>query len=406
MYSSSDKNQGYDPLHDGPEMGPTPPQPKEQFIPPTRPEKSNDFLGFRQPVQRVLAGLITLVLLVVVVLALRMFTGNQPLAQKPANQLKPGITPTITLSGPVPDLANIKDVSLSSGIPRLAQIHTILPTRPRNKVTKYTVQAGDTVIGIAQKFGLKPETILWGNYFTLLDNPSFLAPDEELNILPVDGVYHKWSAGEGLNGVASYYGVTPEEIVNFPANNLTMDTVGDLGNPNIKPDTWLVIPGGTREFIDWSAPPVAADTTNSTGGVAASCGIINGGAKGVGYFVWPANHHYLSGFDYTPSTNHLGIDVDGETGDPVYATDNGVVVYAGWNEYGYGNEVVINHGNGWQSRYAHLSQIGVECGQSVNQGQVIGLIGSTGRSSGSHLHFELISDIHGKVNPHDYLPPS
>ena len=134
---------------------------------------------------------------------------------------------------------------LSSGIPRLAQIHTILPTRPRNKVTKYTVQAGDTVIGIAQKFGLKPETILWGNYFTLLDNPSFLAPDEELNILPVDGVYHKWSAGEGLNGVASYYGVTPEDIINFPANDLTMDTVGDLGNPNIKPDT---LAGDSRRF--------------------------------------------------------------------------------------------------------------------------------------------------------------
>ena len=93
MYSSSDKHEGYDPLHDGPEMGPKPPQPKEQIIPPTRPEKSNDFLGFRQPVQRVLAGLITLVLLVVVVLALRMFTGNQPLAQKSERPGKTGHHP-------------------------------------------------------------------------------------------------------------------------------------------------------------------------------------------------------------------------------------------------------------------------------------------------------------------------
>ena len=87
-------------------------------------------------------------------------------------------------------------------------------------VVKYTVQEGDTLFGIAEKFGLKPETILWGNYYVLLDDPHALKPGQELNILPVNGTYHEWQQGEGLNGVAKYYGVTPEDIINYPANNL------------------------------------------------------------------------------------------------------------------------------------------------------------------------------------------
>ena len=80
-----------------------------------------------------------------------------------------------------------------------------------------------------------------------------------------------------------------------------------------------------------------------------------------------------------------------------------MVVYAGWNNWGYGNVVVINHGNSWQTLYAHLSAISVGCGQSVFQGSVIGAIGSTGNSTGSHLHFEMMH-AGGKVNPWDYLP--
>jgi murein DD-endopeptidase MepM/ murein hydrolase activator NlpD len=134
-----------------------------------------------------------------------------------------------------------------------------------------------------------------------------------------------------------------------------------------------------------------------------ACSAVANGAVGAGVFIWPANHHFLSGFDYSPGANHSGIDVDGETGDPVYAVDNGVVVYAGWNNWGYGNMVVINHGNGWQTLYAHLSAYNVQCGQSIYQTNVIGAIGSTGNSTGSHLHFEMMYNG-TKVNPHDYLP--
>lgn len=290
------------------------------------------------------------------------------------------------------------------GIPRLADLHTTVPTRPRQEVTKYTVQKGDTIFGIAEKFGLKPETILWGNQYILGDNPHNLVPEQELNILPTNGTYYEWQAGDGLNGVSSFFGVTPEEIINYSGNDLNPNEIGDFSRPNIEPGTWLIIPGGTREFVTWSAPAIPRDNP----GVAkvlgpGACGTVADGAVGIGAFIWPANNRFLSGFDYSPATNHAGIDIDGDLGDAIYAADNGVVVYAGWNNWGYGNVVVINHGNGWQTLYAHLSTYNVACGQSVWQGTVVGGFGSTGKSSGPHLHYEMMYNG-TKVNPWDYLP--
>ncbi|NJC96387.1 MAG: hypothetical protein C3F07_05540 [Anaerolineales bacterium] len=297
-------------------------------------------------------------------------------------------------------------VDAFDGIPRLAREHTIIPSRPRQEVIKYTVLEGDTVFGIAEKFGLKPETILWGNYYILLDDPHALKPGQELNILPSDGTYHEWQQGEGLNGISKYYGVTPEDIIDYPGNGLDLATIGDFANPNIAPGTWLFIPGGRREFISWSAPLGVTRENPASARVLGpgACDPISGGAVGFGTFIWPSNKHYLSGFDYSPSTNHWGIDIAGNEGEGVYATDAGVVVYAGWNNYGYGNMIMIDHGSGFQSLYAHLSAYNVGCGQSVGQGDVIGAIGNTGNSSGSHLHFE-IRAISSFVNPWDVLPP-
>lgn len=405
MYPDKKEDQGYDPLQDGPDLGHPLPEKQTQIHTPDEPVQGTDILGFQQPFKRIAAGLVTLALVVVVVLVLRVFTGEQTkAAMQQAVRGQPGITPTVTLSGPAPVIQEVKEVEYSGGIPRLAQLHTNLPSRPRDAVSIYTVVAGDTVIGIAKKFGLKPETIMWGNYYTLLDNPTMLQENQELNILPVDGVYHKWSAGEGLNGVAAFYHVDPQTIVDFPGNNLDPETLGDYSNPKIEPDTWIIIPGGKREYIDWSMAGAVNYATSATGEqVATSCGYVTGGAVGLGYFVWPTNNHFLSGYDYSPEINHYGIDLDGNTGDPIYASDSGVVVFAGWNEYGYGNEIIIDHGNGWKTLYAHLSQISVECGGSVGNGQLIGLMGSTGNSSGSHLHFEMINQS-TKVNPHSYLP--
>lgn len=345
-----------------------------------------------------------LALILVVALVMRQFYGSAQPSSDSDEAALAAAPPTATPTALPPDLPPFEPIESSPAISRSILWHTTVPARARQEVTIYVVKEGDTLFGIAEKFGLKPETILWGNQLVLGDNPHNLRPGQELNILPVDGTYYRWSAGDGLNGVANFFGVQPEEIVNFPGNNLTAEQVGDFASPNIEPGTWLVIPGGTREFVTWSAPEIPRDNP----GVAkvlgpGACSSITDGAVGAGLFIWPANNHFLSGFDYSPSTNHSGIDIDGETGDAVYAADNGVVVYAGWNNWGYGNVVVINHGNGWQTLYAHLSAYNVGCGQSVFQGNVIGAIGNTGNSSGSHLHYEMMYNG-TKVNPWNYLP--
>jgi len=291
------------------------------------------------------------------------------------------------------------------GIPRVAKPFTTIPTRPRQDIVKYIVEDGDTVFGIAEKYGLSPETILWGNYTVLQDNPHSLKVGQELSILPVDGVYWQWLAENkgGLPGFAKYFGVQVDDILNLPANHLDVAAVGDINSPNIPDGTWLIIPGGKRELISWSAPLGVTRENPASARVLGpgACDAVSGGAVGYGTFIWPANNHTLSGFDYSPI--HRGIDIAGNEGEAVYATDAGVIVYAGWNNYGYGNMVMIDHGNGFQSLYAHMSAFNVGCGQSVGQGDVIGAIGTTGSSSGSHLHFEILSSTY-KINPWDVLP--
>jgi hypothetical protein len=358
-------------------------------------------IGLGESMLRAGTTVLSIILLGTVIWLTKVFYAKAPDSQETVNALQAG--PTV----PVPGMEEVHPQAeiVFGGIPRLADVHTTIPSRPRQEVIKYTVLEGDTVFGIADKFGLKPETILWGNYYVLLDDPHALQPDQELNILPVDGTYHEWQVGEGLNGISQYYGVKPEDIISYPANNLDPTTIGDFANPNIEPGTWLVVPGGHREFISWSAPLGVTRENPASARVLGpgACDPISGGAVGFGTFIWPANNHYLSGFDYAPNANHWGIDIAGNDGEGVYATDAGVVVYAGWNNYGYGNMIMVDHGNNFQSLYAHLSGISVQCGQSVGQGDVIGAIGNTGRSTGSHLHFE-IRAISSWVNPWDVLP--
>ena len=358
-------------------------------------------IGLGESMLRTGTTLLSILLLGTVIWLLQVFYAQTPATEETVNALQTG--PTV----PVPGIQNVPAQAEMAfgGIPRLADVHTTIPSRPRQEVIKYTVIEGDTIFGIAEKFGLKPETILWGNYYVLLDDPHALQPDQELNILPVNGTYHEWQVGEGLNGISQYYGVAPEEIINYPANNLDPTAIGDFASPNIQPGTWLVVPGGRRDFIAWSAPLGVTRENPASARVLGpgACDPISGGAVGFGAINWPANNHHLSGFDYAPNANHWGIDIAGNDGEAVFATDAGVVVYAGWNNYGYGNMIMVDHGNNFQSLYAHLSGISVGCGQSVGQGDLIGAIGNTGRSTGSHLHFE-IRAISSWVNPWDVLP--
>lgn len=353
-------------------------------------------LGLGENTLRVLTGAIAIVMILIVVWVMSSYFLNEK-----ANSAEPSLV-AITQQAVIGATdATSGSVALSSGfaISRLAQPHTDFPSHPRDKITTYTVQKGDTIFGIADKFGLKPETILLSNRYTLSGLPENLQPGTVLQIPPIDGVIYRWEVGNGLNGVAKFYGVEPQVIVDWPDNNLDPATLGDWSLPNIAEGTMIFIPGGYAEVPDW-LPQVSRDTPAvATSYGEGYCGEVNG-VSGTGSFVWPTTETYLSGYDY--SSIHHGIDIAGSIGNPVYASDAGVIVYAGWNSSGYGNLIIVDHDNGWQTVYGHLDQILVNCGQSVGQGDEIGLLGTTGNSSGPHLHFEMRKDG-GYENPWNYL---
>jgi len=328
----------------------------------------------------------------------------------PTNTTAGEIQPSVEAQPTEMKAVDIEDLPFFGGgavesllVQRHIDAHTVFPTRPRLYTTEYTVQDGDSLFGIALNFGLKPESILWGNFDVLEDNPHSLKPEQVLQIPPVDGTLHVWSEGEGLTGVAEFYGVSVSEILDWPGNDLSPDL--DPDEPPIEPGTVLIIPGGTREFVDWSAPRIPRSNPSVASILGPGfCGSIYDGPIGYGSFIWPTPLHYLSGYDYSPETNHYAIDIAGDLGHTISASDAGVVVYSGWHNGGYGNVIVLDHGNGWQTLYAHLSVMYVGCGAGVFQGTPIGEMGSTGRSTGPHLHFEMRHDVYGRVNPWNYLP--
>jgi len=318
-----------------------------------------------------------------------------------ADEARADLAPAVAAELGVEDLPAYAGGRGGGGVARRVEMHTTVPSRPRLDFIKYVVQQGDTVFGVAENFGLKPETILWGNYDVLQDNPHNLQPGQELTVLPVDGALYEWNVGDGLPGVARFFGVTPQDIIDWPGNGI--DPMADPANPGIEAGTALVIPGGRRELqVIWTARITRADPARARLLGAGACGTVYDGPIGPGVFIWPTPLHYLSGWGF--SSIHPGIDIAGDTGHGIYASDSGVIVFAGWNNGGYGNVIVIDHGNGWQTLYAHLSQINMACGQAVFPGNVIGLMGCTGTCSGSHLHFEMMNDEFGKVNPLNFLP--
>jgi murein DD-endopeptidase MepM/ murein hydrolase activator NlpD len=295
-------------------------------------------------------------------------------------------------------LPEYKPLPVTDSILRLANDHTIAPQRPREEVQDYTVSKGDSVFGISQKFNLKPETILWANYVVLNDSPDMISIGQALKIPPTNGVLYKWKDGDTLEAIATQYKAKADDIVSYPGNQL------DMTKPTVKPGTLLMIPGGSREFRQWVIPTIPRGPAGVLKTVlgAGACDTNAGGAMGSGHFIWPVSNHYLSGNDYW--SGHLAIDIAAFEGMGIFAADGGVVVYAGWSNGGYGNMVMIDHGTGYQTLYAHMSSVIAHCAQSVGQGTMIGLAGTTGNSTGPHLHFE-VRYLGGFVNPWTALPP-
>ncbi len=293
--------------------------------------------------------------------------------------------------------------SVVTGIRRALVLETELPKLDRTEPITYIVRRGDTLSSIAEKFGLKVETIFWSNVEALEQDPHTLRPGIKLVIPPQDGILYEWEEGDTLQKVAEKFGVDPEAIVDYPTNNLDPSLLLDEeASKSIEPGTLLFIPGAQLDSIDWRMPRfirerLAYAPLKGPG----ECGPIGYGPIGTYTFIWPTTTKWITTY-FSPV--HPALDIAGSMGLPIYAVDHGVVVYAGWHYGGYGYVVVIDHGNGWQSLYAHMSAILVGCGQEVFQGQVIGSMGSTGKSTGPHVHFELMHQSWGKVDPLQFLP--
>lgn len=263
---------------------------------------------------------------------------------------------------------------------------TIIPDRPRSEVIEYTVQEGDTIFGIAERFGLLPETIAWSNDRSIIGS---LRPGRAINIMPVNGVYHTIIGSRTIAEIASAYGITdPYEIIDSEYNDLFGVDPGTV----LPSGSQIVIPGGMAEQIAWTpAVEREGDNVSSTGGNFVSFAVGEPGSCGR---VQNSSGTFWSGpiASYTVTRGfaswHTGIDLASSPGTPVYAANGGVVIFAGWNSYGYGNTIVLSHGP-FTTVYGHLSSVNVGCGQIVNAGQAIGGVGSTGNSSGPHLHFEI-----------------
>ncbi len=253
---------------------------------------------------------------------------------------------------------------------------TIIPERGRQGVIVYAVQPGDNVWKIAKSFGLRPETVLWSNP-ELETWPDYIVVGQELFILPIDGAYHEVKAGDTLDSIAQRFSVEPSVIVESEYNDLSEPYTLVVGQR-------IVVPGGTRPVIPRYVSATAPPPPNAP--------------QGSGNFMWPASGYLTQSY----WLGHQAIDIGGATGLPIYASDTGYVAATGWMG-GYGNYIVINHGNGFETLYAHLSEIRVIAGQGVQRGHVIGLMGSTGRSTGPHLHFE-IRQGGVKRNPVGFLP--
>ncbi len=280
------------------------------------------------------------------------------------------LAPVLANSFPGIENTQVSESLQSSGIMEITDdgTATVVSDKVRDKVMEYVVQTGDTVTAIALKFGVSADTIRWENG---LVSANEIKPGQTLRILPVTGVRHKVARGETIYTIAKKYDANPQAVVDFPFN-----TFSDNESFALAVGQDLIVPDGKKtDEIPWSPQLYVTQKTPNAGAVSAT-----------GNFVWPMGGVITQYFSWY----HRGIDIATGFGTPIVAADAGKVVVAGWpDNSGYGNRVVIDHGNGYQTWYAHMSKIFVTTGQTVTRGAQLGLEGSTGRSTGPHLHFEV-----------------
>lgn len=276
------------------------------------------------------------------------------------------------------------------------------PLEPRRHVLKYTVVPGDSLFGIAERFGLHPNTIFWANTETLQDNIHLIQVGVELYILPVNGVYHAADGQQTIAEIAAQYSIAPGDILYSEYNQLST-----YDSTYVPPaGLHIVVPDGRREFITWQAPirtGTQSGSSNPEGSIhPGSCRAQYTGAGGLGQYINPldtVSYRVTTGF----ASWHPGVDLAADYATPIYASETGVVVFAGWHRNGYGELIILDHGEGWTTYYGHLSSRFVGCGDQIAKGQLIGQMGMTGNATGIHLHFE-VRNADSAQNPYDYIP--
>jgi LysM repeat protein len=257
---------------------------------------------------------------------------------------------------------------------------TRITKQARTKTIEYVVEAGDSVSTIAEEFEISVSTILWANDLSAY---SIIRPGQKLDILPVSGLAHSVKKGETLSSIAQKYDIDEEKIVE--ANKLGAGDILSVGQS-------LVLPGARK--ITYAATQPKTYT-----GFSAIKDIVTSPNQSSGNkMTWPTEGTRITQYY---SWRYHGLDIANKTGTPIYSADAGTIELAGWGT-GYGNQIVVDHGGGKKTRYAHLSKFYVKVGDKVGKGQVVAAMGNTGWSTGPHLHFEVIIN-NTKYNPLNYI---
>lgn len=269
--------------------------------------------------------------------------------------------------GPNEELLSITDINV---------FETKISPKPRDRVIIYKVQKGETVSVIAEKFGVSTDTIKWTNDMA---NDS-LAVGQEIKIPPVTGMVHKVVRGDTVFTIAKKYDTDAQKIVNFPFNDFANSETFSLVEGQL-----LVVPDGIKPKAIRRRPTPAFIAREQ----------ISGGSAG---FIWPASGNITQ----NPVWYHMAVDIANKAAPEVMASKTGKVLSAQCDRGGYGCHVIIDHDDGTQTLYGHLQKFHTSVGASVGQGEVIGQMGSTGRSTGTHLHFEVRKNG-TPVNPLNFL---
>lgn len=249
----------------------------------------------------------------------------------------------------------------------------------RTEAIIYTVQTGDIIGKISEKFNVSANTILWEND---LNWKSTIRPGQKLTILPNSGINHEVISGDTVLAIAKKYQIKANDIVIY--NKLA--SAGDIRSGDL-----LFIPGGVK-------PTTVRSSYTPRNTVYSNTYIPPATTGSSSKLLWPVDSTRITQYYHW---RHHGLDIGDKTGQPIYASESGKVERSGWNR-GYGYNMVINHGNGLKTLYAHASSLLVKAGDTVSRGQTIALIGSTGWSTGPHIHYEVrVNNV--KQNPLNYI---